>query len=188
MVDGVDHLTHVVRRDVGGHAHGDALAAVDQQVGESGRQHNRLLVLAVVVADEVHGVFVDAVEHPHGHRGQAALGVSGGGSRLIERPEVALGVHQGVAQGKGLPQAHQGVVDGRVAMGVVLAHDVAHHAGTLHRGTVGARPGGIHAPQDAAMDRLQAITGVGQRPRRDDRHCVIQKGAFHLLLDLDGLH
>ena len=34
---GVDRLAQVVGRDVGGHAHGDALAAVDQQVGEAGR-------------------------------------------------------------------------------------------------------------------------------------------------------
>ena len=40
---GVDHLAEVVRRDVGGHADGDALAAVDQQVGEPRRQHRRLL-------------------------------------------------------------------------------------------------------------------------------------------------
>ena len=34
---GVDHLTQVVGRDVGGHAHGDALGPVDEQVREPGR-------------------------------------------------------------------------------------------------------------------------------------------------------
>ena len=34
---GVDDLAHVVGRDVGGHAHRDALAAVDQQVREARR-------------------------------------------------------------------------------------------------------------------------------------------------------
>ena len=47
---GVDHLAQVVRRDVGGHADGDAARAVDQQVGELGRQDGRLLQRAVVVA------------------------------------------------------------------------------------------------------------------------------------------
>ena len=50
MVDevdrGVDDLAEVVGRDVGGHAHGDALAAVDQQVREPGRQHLRFGELA----------------------------------------------------------------------------------------------------------------------------------------------
>ena len=40
---GVDHLAEVVGRDVGGHADRDALAAVDEQVREPGRQHERLL-------------------------------------------------------------------------------------------------------------------------------------------------
>ena len=39
----VDHFAEVVRRDVGGHADGDALAAVDEQVGEPARQHDRHL-------------------------------------------------------------------------------------------------------------------------------------------------
>ena len=34
--DAVDHLPHVVRRDVGGHAHGDPGRSVDQQVGIDG--------------------------------------------------------------------------------------------------------------------------------------------------------
>lgn len=38
---GIDDLTQVVGRDVGGHAHRDALAAVHQQVGEATGQHRR---------------------------------------------------------------------------------------------------------------------------------------------------
>ena len=41
---GVDDLAEVVRRDVGGHADRDALAAVDEQVREPGRQHRRARV------------------------------------------------------------------------------------------------------------------------------------------------
>ena len=60
---GVDHLAEVVRRDVGGHADGDALAAVDQQVREPRREHDRLHLVARVVVDEVDRVLADAVEH-----------------------------------------------------------------------------------------------------------------------------
>ena len=80
MVDevesGVDHLAQVVGRDVGGHADGDALAAVHQQVGEAGRQHDWLGVAAVVVGHEVDGVLVDAGQHLHGDRREAALRVA----------------------------------------------------------------------------------------------------------------
>ena len=43
------HLTHVVRRDIGGHADGDAGRSIAEQVREAGRQHGRLLGLAIVV-------------------------------------------------------------------------------------------------------------------------------------------
>ena len=39
------HLIEVVRRNIGGHADGNALYAVDQQVGEASRQNRRLLEL-----------------------------------------------------------------------------------------------------------------------------------------------
>ena len=81
--DGVDDLAQVVGRDVGGHAHGDALGAVDQQVGEAGREHDGLLGGAVVVGDEVDGLLVDAGQHLHGQRRQAALGVAHGGRALV---------------------------------------------------------------------------------------------------------
>ena len=76
---GVDDLAEVVRRDVGGHADRDALAAVDEQVREPGRQHLGLGVVAGVVVVEVDGVLVDAVEHPHGELAQPRLGVARGG-------------------------------------------------------------------------------------------------------------
>ncbi len=187
VLGGVDDLAQVVGRDVGGHAHRDALAAVDQQVGEPGRQHLGLLHLARVVVVEVDGVLVDVLEHAHGDGGQAALGVAGGRRRVVERAEVALGVHERVAQAEGLAHAHQGVVDRAVAVGVVLAHDVAGDPGALHGGPVGPGPHVVHAPEDAAVHRLQAVARVGQGPRHDDRHGVVEEGPLHLLLDLDGL-
>lgn len=38
------HLPHVVGRDLGGNAHRNAAGAVDQQVGQAGRQHGRLIL------------------------------------------------------------------------------------------------------------------------------------------------
>jgi len=56
---GVDDLADVVGRDLGGHADGDAVAAVDQQVRQPGGQEHRLLGGAVEVGGEVDGVLVD---------------------------------------------------------------------------------------------------------------------------------
>ena len=68
----------VVRRNLGGHADGDAVGAVDEQVGELARQDERLAVLAVVVVDEIDGVAFEVGEHLGGDGRQAGLGVPHG--------------------------------------------------------------------------------------------------------------
>src|SRR6185369_2229506 len=59
---GVDDLHQVVRRNVGGHADGDAAGAVDQQVGEARRQYVRLFRRLVEVGREVDGLLLDVGE------------------------------------------------------------------------------------------------------------------------------
>ena len=69
-------LAQVVGRDVGGHADGDAGAAVGQQLRHLGRQHHGLFGRAVVVGAEVDGPLVDLLQQLHGQLGQAGLGVA----------------------------------------------------------------------------------------------------------------
>ena len=187
MVHRVDDLGEVVRRDVRGHADGDALGTVHQQVGETAGENHRLLELTRVVVDEVDGVLVDVGEHVERHRSETTFGVAGGGRRLVERSEVALRVDERMTQAERLPHADECVVDRGVAMGVVLAHDLTGDTGAFHRGPVRERAQVVHAPEDAAVHRLEAVAGVGECTRHDDRHGVVEEGAFHLLLDLDGL-
>jgi hypothetical protein len=51
-----------VRRDVGGHADGDAAGAVDEQIGEARRQNDGLALGIIVVVLEVDRVLVDVLE------------------------------------------------------------------------------------------------------------------------------
>ncbi len=44
-----------------------------------------------------------------------------------------------------------------------------------------------HAVDDPTLHRLQAVAGIGQCTRDDDRHRVVEEGALDLFLDLDGL-
>ena len=180
-------LGQVVGRDVGGHAHRDALAAVDQQVGEPGREHGRLGELTGVGVDEVDRLLVDPVQQSVGDRRQAALGVAGRGRAVVGRAVVALEVDERVAEAERLRHPHHGVIDGPVAVGVVLAHDVAADPGALQAGPVRAGPHLVHPEQDPPVDRLEPVARVGQGPADDDRHGVVEEGALHLLLDLDGL-
>ena len=58
----------------------------------------------------------------------------------IHRAEISLAVHQRIAHGEGLRHADQRIVDRRVAVRMVLAHDVADDLGALARGPVGRSP------------------------------------------------
>ena len=153
--EGVRHLPQVVGRDVGGHAHGDAAGAVDQQVREPGGQHGGLLQGFVEVGHEFHGVLVDVRHHLRGQLGEPGLGVSHGCRAVaVHGAEVAVAFHQQIPGVEGLGQAHHGVVHRHVAVGMVLAQHVAHDAGALAEGLVGLEAQLAHGVEDAAVDGL----------------------------------
>jgi len=185
-----------VRGDVGGHAHRDARAAVGEEVRDAAGQDDGLLARAVVVGDEIHRLHVDVGHHLGGHLRHARLGVTHRRRGVaVDGAEVALPVHEGVAQAEILRHAHQGVVDRRVAVGMVFAHDFADDARRLLVGLVGAVAQVVHGVEDATMDGLQAVSYVGKRSTDDDAHRIVEIGALHLLFDGDrnlvlgcGLH
>ena len=108
----VYHLAEVVRRYVGGHAHGYSVAAVDEQVGYFRRHDGRLLQGVIKVVGHVDGVLVEVVHDVLAHLRQAALGVSHGRRRVaVNAAEVTLAVNERVAHVPVLRHAHQRSVD-----------------------------------------------------------------------------
>ena len=149
-------------RHVGGHAHGNAGGAVDQQVGERRRQDIRLGELVVVVRNEVHHVLVEVVRQRERGRREAGLRVARRRRTVVERSEVAVAIDQRKPQREVLGHADHGVVDGGVAVRVELAHDLAHHAGALDVAAVRPQAHVTHHVQDAPLHRLEAVAGVGR--------------------------
>ena len=176
----VADLAEVVGRDVRGHAHRDALVAVDEQVGEPARQHDRLFVARVVAGLEVDGALVDAREHLGGQQAQPALGVALRGGRVGRRAEVAVLVDEHVREREVLAEAHQRVVDRGVAVRVEPTHDVADDARALHERAVGPQARVVHRPEDAAVHRLQAVAHVGERAAHDHAHRVVEERRLDL--------
>ena len=161
--------------------------AVDDEVGDARGEDGGLDGGLVVVGGEVDGVGVDVGEHLAGDAGEAGLGVThGGGWVAVDGAEVALAVYEGVAQGEGLREADHGVVDGGVAVGVVVAHDVADDLGGLGVLLVELEAHLLHAVEDAAVDGLEAVADVGQGAADDDRHGVVEVRPAHLLFNIDG--
>ena len=158
---GVDNLRQVVRRDIGRHADRDAGRTVDQQVRKARRHHRRLHLLLVVVRLEIDGVLVDVGHQLMGELRHARFGVTHrGGGVAIDRTEVALSVHQQVAQRKRLRHAHERVVHRLVAVRMELADDVADDARRLVIGLVAVRTELAHRVKHTAMHGLQAIADI----------------------------
>jgi hypothetical protein len=159
----VDDLAQVVGRDVRRHADRDAGRAVHQQVRQRGGEDRRLGRRLLVVGGEVDRVLLDVLQELLGGGVQPALGVAVGGRRVaVDGAEVALRVDEGVAHDPGLGQAHQGVVHGRVAVGMVVLQHLADHAGALVEGPVVEQALPEHRVEDPPLDRLQAVAGVGR--------------------------
>jgi hypothetical protein len=121
-----------VGRNIGGHAHRDAGGAVDEEVREPRRQDDRLLLVLVVIRDEVDGVLLDVGDHLVRDLGHARLGVAHRRRGIaVDRAEVPLPVHEGIAERELLHHPHERLVDGGIAVRVELAHAVPDDAGRL---------------------------------------------------------
>ncbi len=157
-------------------------------VGEGGGQQGRLLHGVVVVVHEVHGVAVDVPEQLIADRGQLGLRVPGGSPGHVpgvDLAEVALGVHKRRQQGAVAPgEAHHGVVDGGVAVGI-QAHGLAHDVGGL-RPRSRQQAHLVHGVQQLAVGGLEPVD-LRDGPGDDDAHGVghvvglqrVGDGLFH---------
>ena len=176
-----DDLPQVMGRDIGGHTHGDAGGTVDQQIGEPAGQHPGLLAALIEVGVPVHGVLFDVPQHFACDLGKPGLSVSVGRRGIaIHGAEVAVAVHQHIAHGEVLGQADQGVIHGRVAVGVIPAQHVAHAGGGLLEGAVRGQIVLVHGVENPPVHGLQAVPHVGQGPAHDHGHGVFNIGFFHL--------
>ena len=137
--------------------------AVGQKIGESGGQDDGFFFLAVIGGAEIHRVFVQPFQQSLGDFGEAAFGVAhGGGVIAIDIAEIALAFDQGIAQREILGQAHQRLIDRKIAMGMIFADHVADDAGAFletRRGIETQQPHGVH---QAAMHRLEAVAHIRQ--------------------------
>jgi len=70
-------------------------------------------------------------------------------------------------------------------VGVIFTHDVADDAARLAVGPSGDIARFLAGVENSAVDRLEAVANVRQRPADDHAHRVIEVGGLHLLDDRD---
>ncbi len=166
------------------HANSDAVRSVAEQVGETAGQHCRLRPRLVVVGLEFDSVLVEIAHQLRGHARHSRLGVSHGCGRVgVDRAEVALPIHERVAQREVLRHAHESRVDDRFTVRVVVARGIAGDLGALAVLGPRAQVQVVHGDQDPALAGLEAVAHVGQGPRVDDAECVGQVRLMHLARD-----
>lgn len=182
MERGLAEFGGIMRRDRRRHADGDAGGAVGQKVREGAGQDDRLLVFLIIGGAEVDGILGDAGEQFGRHLGHARLGVAHGGSEIaVDIAEIALPVDQRITHREILRQPYQRIVDRLVAMRVELAHHLADDARAFGKTLVGIEAQEPHGVHDAAMDRLQPVADIGQRPVHDGRQRIGEIALFERL-------
>ncbi len=126
----VTQLHKIVGRNIRGHADGNPGRPVQQQVRHPGRQHRGLFKRAVIGGAEINRLFFNIGQQLAGYFGHAHFGIAHGRRRIaVHGAEIALAVDQGVAHGKILRHAHDGVIHGGIAMGMILADNIADDTG-----------------------------------------------------------
>jgi hypothetical protein len=125
----IDDFRDIVAGDAGRHAHRDPACTVGQQVGEQAGEDFRLDLLAIIGRQEIDRAFVQSRHQLERGLRQARLGVAvGRGVIAIDIAEIALPFDQRVTQREILREAHHGVIDGCIAMRVILADHIADDA------------------------------------------------------------
>ena len=97
-------------------------------------------------------------------------------------------VDEWVTQRERLSHTNKSVIDGAITVRVITGHRVAGNAGAFYEWAVWTKPLLIHVPNNATVNWLEAVTYVGKRARHDDRHRIVKKRTFHLVLQLHWLH
>ena len=156
---GFHDLDGVVGQDAGGHAHGDAFGAEDERHRDLGREDDGFTGAPVVGVHVLRDL--RAEQHLPGEGREPAFDVTRGRCLTAgeHRAEVALLVDEQVLVG----ERDQGAEDGLVAVGMEphgLADDVGH---LVVLSVVDLEEG----MQDAALDGLQAVVDLRNRPVLD---------------------
>ena len=149
------------------------------------REDGGFLRALVEIRNEIDGFLLNVGEQFLGNFRKARFGVTHGrGWIAVHRAEISLAVDERVAHVEALREAHQRVINRRIAVRMEFAEDFADDLGAL---AVRLRRGQtqlVHAEKNAAMDGLQAVAHIRQRAPDDHAHGVIEVRLLHLRFDI----
>ncbi len=171
----VDDLTEVMGGDAGRHAHCNPFRAVYKEVGNPHRKHFRLLFRLIKIRQEIDNILIKIRKICIlGNLCQAGLRITHGGRAVsLYRAEISVAVHQYHSFFKLLRHDHKRLINGAVAVGMVLAHRIAHDTGALPVRLVKTYAKLVHIVEGAPLHRFQPVAHVRERPCDDNAHGII---------------
>ena len=169
------NFTQVVRRNVCGHTDRDSGGAVEEQVGDARREDHRFQKGVVVVGLEGHRFLFDIPHEFHAQFGHADFRITHGSRGIaVDGSEIALAVDERVAHGKILGHADGGIVDGGIAVRVILTYDIADDAGRFLVGLVVIVAEFVHGVENAPVHGFESVPHIRDGPPDDDAHGVVE--------------
>ena len=190
--DGIAAFSQVMGSHVGGHTYGNTGCTVEEQQRSLGGKDGGFLEGVVKVVDHIHGVLVHISQHVLCHLLELGFRVTHGGRRVtVYGTEVTLALDHRITLVPFLTQADHGVVYAGVSVRVELTHNFTHDTGAL-LGLAGiAQAHIVHTEQNAALNGLEAVTGIRKGTGHNYRHRIVDVGRTHLvvylyLLDIPG--
>ena len=186
VADAVAEFAEIVRRDVRRHAHGNARGTVQQEVRQLRREDRRLLQRLVEVRHHIDRVLLEIAQELLGRLLHAHFRVTHRRRRIaVNRAEVAVTIDKRQAEREVLRQTDDRIVDGRVAVRVVLADHFTDDAGGLHVLAAVRVAEFVHREETAAVYRLEAVAHIRQRTTYDDAHRIVNVVTRHRIFDVD---
>ena len=132
QLDRFYNFDQIVGRDISGHTDRDTAAAVTEQVRKFCRQDLRLGHRLVIVRHKVDRLLVQVQQQLHRQMRQPRFGVSHRRRGVaVDRAEVTLAVDQRGPQVKILCHTHQGGVNDRFAVGMIVTGSIAGYLGAF---------------------------------------------------------
>ena len=95
-----------------------------------------------------------------------------------------MAIHQRITEGERLSQTDERQIQSGVAVGVIFTHDVADDTSALLVRFVRLHAFFIHAIDDAALNRLEAVADIGDGAAYDDGHRIIEEGGPDFACDV----
>ena len=94
----VDHLAHIVRRNIGSHANCDSCRTIDQKIWKPGWKYCGFLFVIVVVRHEVDGFLFDIRQHGHGDLAHTRFRITVGRRRVtVHGAKISMAVDEHIA-------------------------------------------------------------------------------------------